>query len=63
MVEASTCQGEHDVLLGDAGLDELAGDALLRPVVLDPHLAIADVGVDHGAVDAPAACQPAYMSS
>src|SRR5207302_104241 len=53
-------KAEHDVAPGDARRDQFLAKPGVGAVVLDPHLAVADVDVDDRAVDAPAAA-PAHL--
>src|SRR5262249_11759094 len=46
-------EGQHDVLARDARRQQLVGHGLVGAVVLNPDLAVLDVKVDDGAVDAP----------
>src|SRR5262249_39410703 len=44
-------EGQHDPILGDAGLDQLLGDSMFGAVALDPELAVDDVEVDQAPMD------------
>ena len=44
--------GQNDVLLRNARCHQLVGNGAVRPVVLNPDLAVANVKVQHAAVDA-----------
>jgi hypothetical protein len=58
LAELRGSEGEDDPILGDPGLDELCGDAVLGAIPLDPQLALDQVDVDQGAMDTLALIPP-----